>query len=92
MIQLYQNHWVGKNTNNSTVVFIQQSIDNPQVSCIMVIIFKESEMKKRKKITPRNPLVALVKFRKAGSHRKTNKALRRKENSKKGNQSCLAYF
>ncbi len=34
-------------------------------------------MKKKVPITPRNPFVALAKFRKAGSHRKPEKALRR---------------
>ena len=40
---------------------------------------------KKKKTTPqpRNHLVRLVMFRKAGAHRKTNKALRRLEKSKK---------
>ena len=34
-------------------------------------------MKQRKKtLVPRNQFVALAKFRKAGSHRKTNKQLR----------------
>lgn len=31
------------------------------------------------KIKPRNPFVALAKFRKAGAHEKPEKALRRKE-------------
>lgn len=34
------------------------------------------------KVTARNPLVRLAMFRKAGSHRKTNKALRRQEKSR----------
>ena len=40
---------------------------------------------KKKKTTPqpRNHLVRLVMFRKAGAHRKTNKAIRRLEKSKK---------
>ena len=39
-------------------------------------------MSKRKLMAPpkkRNPLVALVKFRKAGAHIKSNKAIRKKE-------------
>lgn len=40
-------------------------------------------MKQHKKmLVPRNQLVALAKFRKAGSHRKSNKALRKAENQK----------
>jgi len=38
-----------------------------------------SEMKRAKKLpnpAPRNPLVALVKFKKSGAHGKTEKALR----------------
>ena len=34
-------------------------------------------MKPRKPIQPRNPFVALARFRKAGTHRKPDKALRR---------------
>ena len=45
---------------------------------------KESNMKKQKKTPqPRNYLVKLALFRKAGSHRKSNKAIRRLEKSKK---------
>ena len=41
-------------------------------------------MKKQKKSPqPRNFLVKLALFRKAGSHRKSNKALRRAEKAKK---------
>lgn len=47
--------------------------------------FKEKFMKaiKRKQIPKqRNPLVALVMFKKAGAHRKSNKALRKAENQR----------
>ena len=37
-------------------------------------------MKRKKKTKQRNQLVALALFRKAGSHRKSNKAKRREEN------------
>jgi hypothetical protein len=37
----------------------------------------------KKKTTPRNYLVKLALFRKAGVHRKSNKAMRRLEKSKK---------
>ena len=33
----------------------------------------------QKKLKPRNPLVALAKFRQAGTHAKPNKALRRQD-------------
>ena len=46
-------------------------------------IFKESIMKKKNTPQPRNYLVKLAMFRKAGSHRKSNKAIRRLEKSKK---------
>jgi len=44
-------------------------------------------MKKKKTPQPRNYLVKLALFRKAGSHRKSNKALRRNEKSKR---SCYS--
>ena len=44
-------------------------------------------MKKKKTPQPRNYLVKLALFRKAGSHRKSNKAVRRTEKSKK---SCYS--
>ena len=40
-------------------------------------------MKKKTTPQPRNYLVKLAMFRKAGSHRKSNKAVRRLEKSKK---------
>ena len=40
-------------------------------------------MKQKKTPQPRNYLVKLALFRKAGSHRKSNKAIRRLEKSKK---------
>jgi hypothetical protein len=40
-------------------------------------------MKQKKPPQPRNFLVKLALFRKAGSHRKSNKAIRRLEKSKK---------
>ena len=40
-------------------------------------------MKQKKTPQPRNFLVKLAMFRKAGSHRKSNKAIRRLEKSKK---------
>ena len=40
-------------------------------------------MKKKKTPQPRNYLVKLALFRKAGSHRKSNKAVRRSEKVKK---------
>ena len=45
--------------------------------------FKESIMKKKTPPQPRNYLVKLALFRKAGVHRKSNKAVRRAEKSKK---------
>jgi hypothetical protein len=39
---------------------------------------------------PRNPLVAAALFRNAGTHRKTNKALRRQEKSKTGSVAQVA--
>jgi hypothetical protein len=36
----------------------------------------------KQKLKQRNPFVALAMNRKAGSHRKTNKQMRRKENTK----------
>ena len=44
-------------------------------------------MKKKKPPQPRNYLVKLALFRKAGSHKKSNKAMRRLEKSKK---SCYS--
>ena len=44
---------------------------------------QESIMKKKKTPQPRNYLVKLALFRKAGSHKKSNKAIRRLEKSKK---------
>ena len=44
-------------------------------------------MKRAKKLVnraPRNPLVAVVKFKKGGAHGKTRKALRRDEKMKTG--------
>jgi hypothetical protein len=45
------------------------------------IFIKENDMK-RKSTAPRNPFVAAAKFRKAGAHQKSNKALRRQEKMK----------
>ena len=47
-------------------------------------------MKPKKTPQPRNFLVKLALFRKAGSHRKSNKAIRRLEKSKKNyyNEAC----
>ena len=39
-------------------------------------------MLRKKIVRERNHLVALALFRKAGSHRKTNKALRRQDNQR----------
>jgi len=44
-------------------------------------------MKKKNTPQPRNYLVKLALFRKAGSHRKSNKAVRRSEKSKR---SCYS--
>ena len=44
--------------------------------------FKESIMKKKNTPQPRNYLVKLAMFRKAGSHRKSNKAIRRNDKVK----------
>ena len=44
-------------------------------------------MKKKNTPQPRNYLVKLALFRKAGSHRKSNKAIRRLEKSKKSSYS-----
>jgi hypothetical protein len=48
-------------------------------------------MKKKTPPQPRNYLVKLALFRKAGVHRKSNKALRRSEKSKKSGYSKV-YF
>ena len=40
-------------------------------------VFKESAMKRKMTVKQRNPFVVLALKRKAGSHRKTNKAVRR---------------
>jgi hypothetical protein len=53
--------------------------------------FKESNMKKKTTPQPRNYLVKLALFRKAGSHKKSNKAIRRLEKSKKSGYSKV-YF
>lgn len=45
-------------------------------------------MSKRKRMAPRNPYVAAAKFRKAGSHAKDKKALRREDKMK--TQGCVA--
>lgn len=47
--------------------------------------------KKSIKHVPRNPLVAAVKFRKAGAHGKSSKALRRKEKMQTGNLALADY-
>ena len=44
-------------------------------------------MKKKTSPQPRNYLVKLALFRKAGAHRKSNKAIRRLEKSKKSGYS-----
>ena len=44
-------------------------------------------MKKKTTPQPRNYLVKLALFRKAGSHKKSNKAMRRLEKSKKSSYS-----
>lgn len=41
-------------------------------------LFKEISVKRKPKLTPRNPLVAISMFRKAGAHGNAEKALRRK--------------
>ena len=46
---------------------------------------------KLKPVTKRNPFVALALKRKAGSHRKTNKALRRAEKNKGNDYSSSLY-
>lgn len=43
----------------------------------------KTETVKVQRVRERNPLVALAMFRRAGSHRKSNKALRRSENQKR---------
>jgi len=48
-------------------------------------------MKKKNAPQPRNYLVKLALFRKAGVHRKSNKAIRRLEKSKKSSYSEV-YF
>ena len=48
-------------------------------------------MKKKTTPQPRNYLVKLAMFRKAGSHRKSNKAIRRLEKSKKNYYSEACY-
>jgi hypothetical protein len=52
-------------------------------------------MRKKEPPKPRNHLVKLALFRKAGSHRKSNKAVRRSEKSKKRYYSkmyCVSMF
>ena len=39
-------------------------------------------MKRKRIASPRNPFVKMALFRKAGTHRKSNKALRKAENQK----------
>ena len=43
----------------------------------------KTETVKVQRVRERNPLVALALFRRAGSHRKSNKALRRLEKQKR---------
>ena len=45
-------------------------------------MYKECSMK-LKQVRERNQFVALALFRKAGAHRKTNKAIRKAQNQKK---------
>ncbi len=47
-------------------------------------------MKPRKTVPARNPLVAPAKFRKAGAHGKTEKALRRAAKMELQNNRCVA--
>jgi len=49
-------------------------------------------MKKKNAPQPRNYLVKLALFRKAGVHRKSNKAMRRLEKSKKSGYSKVTIF
>jgi hypothetical protein len=49
-------------------------------------------MKKKTPPQPRNYLVKLALFRKAGVHRKSNKAMRRLEKSKKSGYSKATMF
>ena len=49
-------------------------------------------MKKKNAPQPRNYLVKLALFRKAGVHRKSNKAIRRLEKSKKSGYSKVSIF
>jgi len=49
-------------------------------------------MKKKTTPQPRNYLVKLALFRKAGVHRKSNKAIRRLEKSKKSGYSKVTIF
>jgi hypothetical protein len=49
-------------------------------------------MKKKTTPQPRNYLVKLALFRKAGVHRKSNKAMRRLEKSKKSGYSKVIIF
>jgi len=49
-------------------------------------------MKKKSTPQPRNYLVKLALFRKAGSHKKSNKAMRRLEKSKKSGYSKVSIF
>lgn len=48
-------------------------------------------MKQKKVASPRNYLIKLALFRKAGSHRKSNKALRR-SNKVKDRSQVLPFF
>jgi hypothetical protein len=61
-----------------------KSVDASHASSILASrTIVETTMKQKKKRKQRNRLVALSLFRKAGKHRKTNKALRKKENQER---------
>lgn len=68
-------------------ILVNKQFDNKCECCYTVILLGDIEMKtetvKVQRVRERNPLVALAMFRRAGSHRKSNKALRRSENQKR---------
>lgn len=49
---------------------------------------KESNMKRKPMLAPRNPLVVAAKFRKAGAHEKSTKALRREQKMNDQREVC----
>jgi len=51
---------------------------------LQLVWLKERKIMKQNKLAPRNPLVAVALFKKAGEHRKPGKALRRQDKMRLG--------